>query len=151
MDDIGYLIPTPNTFSCIASASLKQILELSQYEARVVLPTLIRTCVCKGLDKSNEFLYFKQEIQKKIRDFEETNFVSMLLNIDFKMVQGDAVKEQHLRSKVDGPRSGKSKMLGNISLKKLALEFEEGDPLKRTRIVLSELFRVKSEVCLFLF
>lgn len=151
MDDIRNLIPTPNTFRCIASASLTQILELTQYEARVVLPTLIRTCVCKGLDESSEFMYFKQEIQKKIRDFEETNFVSMLLNIDFQMVHGDAVKEQHLRNKVDGPRSGKSKMLGNVSLKKLALEFEEGDPLKRTRIVLSELLRVKSEVRLYLF
>lgn len=141
-------LPSVGSFKSIQSASVQDLVKLPLLELRAILPSLVRTSLCTSLDISENFVVFQQEVRKKISEIEGVNFIASVLSIDFNMVHEDAVKEQRLRQKL-GANKMNDDLLSKSLQKALILEFEESDALKRTRLVLSEILRIISVVCIF--
>lgn len=138
-------IPSPIAFKTVFSASIENLVKLSQSGLNSILPSLVRTAQRIPLDTSEHFAAFRKEIQKKIVDLDSMNSIVSFLNIDLNTVCEDAIKEQHLRKKLGGIKLTDD-LLSESLQKGLLLEFEESNSMKKMRLVLSEILRIASLV-----
>ena len=145
-----HLWPSCTAFKAMQASSIKLLASLKEEELRPILPSLVRTALCAPLDLSEHFRCFRKEVQKKISEFEAVNSIVPLLTVDFNVVHEDAIKEQQLRQKTGRSRL-QDNVLGGSLQRGLLMELEEGDPIKRMRLVLGELLRLIHEVIIFAF
>lgn len=139
-------IPSARAFQAIRSVSVNELSSLRDEYLRTLLPCLVRMTLCSPVDESAKWTEARKEVQKLLSGLEVVNSIVSLLPVDFSLLEQDTLKEQQLMRKVGG--SVTSSVLVESLQNGLALEFERSEPLRRLRLVLSELLRILSQVSL---
>lgn len=125
------------TFSAIQQVNIEALSYLSEHDIKPILPCLVRMSLCSPLDQSSEWVRKRQIILKILSGIEPVNSLVALLSIDFHALEIDVKKEQQLRMKVGGYSS--ESILVSSLMRGLALDFEQSEPARRLRLLLSEL------------
>ncbi|KAI5099789.1 integrator complex subunit 2 [Silurus meridionalis] len=131
-------------FEAIQKVDVMRLAALSDPELRLLLPCLVRMALCAPADQSNAWAQDKKQILRLLSGVEAVNSIVALLSVDFHALEQDARKEQQLRQKTGGSNS--ESILVSQLQHGLALEFEHSDPLRRLRLVLSELLAIMNKV-----
>ncbi|KAM9456268.1 integrator complex subunit 2 [Clarias gariepinus] len=140
----GLQFVSPYAFEAIQKVDVMRLAGLSDPELRLLLPCLVRMALCAPADQSNAWAQDKKQILRLLAGVEAVNSIVALLSVDFHALEQDARKEQQLRHKAGGSNS--ESILVSQLQHGLALEFEHSDPLRRLRLVLSELLAIMHKV-----
>ncbi|MCI4388170.1 hypothetical protein PGIGA_G00082510 [Pangasianodon gigas] len=143
-DSSGLHFVSPYAFEAIQKVDVMRLAALSEPELRLLLPCLVRMALCAPADQSNAWAQDKKQILRMLSGVEAVNSIVALLSVDFHALEQDARKEQQLRHKAGGSNS--ESILVSQLQHGLALEFEHSDPLRRLRLVLSELLAIMNKV-----
>ncbi|KAF4082125.1 hypothetical protein AMELA_G00148040 [Ameiurus melas] len=143
-DSSGLHFVSPYAFEAIQKVDVIRLAALSDPELRLLLPCLVRMALCAPADQSNAWAQDKKQILRLLSGVEAVNSIVALLSVDFHALEQDARKEQQLRHKAGGSNS--ESILVSQLQHGLALEFEHSDPLRRLRLVLSELLAIMNKV-----
>ncbi|GAA6083141.1 integrator complex subunit 2 [Tachysurus ichikawai] len=143
-DSAGLHFVSSYAFEAIQKVDVMRLAALSDHELRLLLPCLVRMALCAPADQSNAWAQDKKQILRLLSGVEAVNSIVALLSVDFHALEQDARKEQQLRHKAGG--SNNESILVSQLQHGLALEFEHSDPLRRLRLVLSELLAIMNKV-----
>ncbi|TTK47649.1 Integrator complex subunit 2 [Bagarius yarrelli] len=143
-DSAGLHFVSSYAFEAIQKVDVMRLAALSDPELRLLLPCLVRMALCAPADQSNTWAQDKKQILRLLSGVEAVNSIVALLSVDFHALEQDARKEQQLRHKAGG--SNNESILASQLQHGLALEFEHSEPLRRLRLVLSELLGIMNKV-----
>ncbi|XP_058267637.1 integrator complex subunit 2 isoform X1 [Hemibagrus wyckioides] len=143
-DSSGLHFVSSYAFEAIQKVDVMRLAALSDQELRLLLPCLVRMALCAPADQSNAWAQEKKQILRLLSGVEAVNSIVALLSVDFHALEQDARKEQQLRHKA-GAANSESILVSQLQ-HGLALEFEHSDPLRRLRLVLSELLAIMNKV-----
>uniref|UniRef100_A0A8C4SC60 Integrator complex subunit 2 n=2 Tax=Erpetoichthys calabaricus TaxID=27687 RepID=A0A8C4SC60_ERPCA len=140
----GFQFVSPFAFEAMQEVNVVRLAALSDPELRLLLPCLVRMALCAPADQSQTWAQDKKLILRLLSGVEAVNSIVALLSVDFHALEQDARKEQQLRHK-PGVSNGDGILVSQLQ-HGLTLEFEHSDPLRRLRLVLSELLAIMNKV-----
>ncbi|XP_062870310.1 integrator complex subunit 2 isoform X2 [Trichomycterus rosablanca] len=144
MESSSLQFVSPYAFEAMQKVDVVRLSSLSDPELRQLLPCLVRMALCAPADQSHAWAQDKKLILRLLSGVEAVNSIVALLSVDFHALEQDAKKEQQLRLKA-GASNAESVLVSQLQ-HGLALEFEHSDPLRRLRLVLSELLAIVNKV-----
>ena len=127
----------PEACALLNSLDIPGLLQLPVEAVRPLLPTLVRMALCSSLDTSSDWLETRKCLLQLLSGIEAVNEIIALLSVDFHELEEDAKKEARFQSKMGNNDS--STFISSLKQQGLVLEFERSEPLRRLRIVMSEM------------
>uniref|UniRef100_A0A8C7J549 Uncharacterized protein n=1 Tax=Oncorhynchus kisutch TaxID=8019 RepID=A0A8C7J549_ONCKI len=124
-------------FEAMQKVDVVCLAALSDPERRLLLPCLVRMALCFPADQSQARAQDEKLILRLLSGVEAVNSIMALLSIDFHALEQDARKEQHKAGGYNGESILLSQLQNGLTL---------DDPLKRLRLVLSELLTIMNKV-----
>ncbi|XP_064613118.1 LOW QUALITY PROTEIN: integrator complex subunit 2-like [Liolophura sinensis] len=134
----------PEVFHSMLHVNVDELASYDELHLRPVLPCLVRMALCAPVDTSTAWKANRKKVLQILANVEIVNGIVALLSIDFHALEQDAKKEQQLRAKIGGSQT-ESVLISQIQ-QGLAREFEQSDPDRRLRLLLSELLFIMSQI-----
>ena len=148
--------PSPEVFTALLTGDIKKLWLVPRENLRPYLPYLCRVAarnapVPGNNDASSAGSKRRKALCSLLCEFEDTNTIECYLKLKFSELRHDALKEQQLLRKLrpgEKRTQGESILASSVKLG-LATEFERSEPVRRLRLVLSEVLRYISQVIQF--
>ena len=145
--------PSPEVFSALLTGDVKKLWLVPRENLRPYLPYLCRVAARNVPVVGNDGTSSAGSKRRKalcslLCEFEDTNTIECYLKLNFTELRHDAIKEQQLLKKLrpgEKRSQGESILASSVKLG-LANEFERSEPVRRLRLVLSEVLRYISQV-----
>lgn len=134
---------SPHVFEAMQSINIATISQLSDRQLRPVLTSLVRMSLCSPVDCSKPWIEDnggRKEILKVLSGLEIVNSIVALLSVDFSSLEQDARRQLQLRQKLGDKENS---LTANVR-HGFAQEFEKSEPVRRLRLVISELLFIAS-------
>ena len=152
---MDHTVPSTKVFSALLAGNIRQLHSCSSAELRPFLPCLSRIVLCPPAtatmsdSTTSEWENSRTIIHTLIAGMQDVNAIREYLSLSFRELKQDAQKEQQLLRKL-GPgeeRAVSQSVLASSLQFGLAIEFERSDYMRRFRLLLSEILRIVSQVC----
>lgn len=145
--------PSPEVFTALLTGDIRKLWLVPREKVRPYLPYLCRASaktspVIGNNGTTSGGSKRRRALCSLLCEFEDTNAIECYLKLDFSELRHDALKEQQLLKKLrpgEKRSQGESILASSVKLG-LATEFERSEPVRRARLVLSELLRYFSQV-----
>ena len=135
-----------HAFKMINQLDVVGLLKLPIAEVRPLLPSLVRMSLCSSLDSSDEWENKRNFLLQLLSGISAVNDIIALLSVNFNDLEEDARKEQQMRSKLTNANSAESILISGLKKQGLLLEFENSEPSRQFRIVISEILPIVLKV-----
>uniref|UniRef100_H2ZQV9 Integrator complex subunit 2 n=1 Tax=Ciona savignyi TaxID=51511 RepID=H2ZQV9_CIOSA len=123
-----------NVFTSMSDLNIQELLRTAKEELRALLPSLVRMSLCPSLDKSAKWQDDRKYLLQLLSDMEAVNEIVSLLSVDFHELEADGRKEQQMRTKISAEEP--------TFQQGILLQFEQSEPARKFRIVISELLPI---------